>query len=76
MLNGSHNADHFGCDDEASENAPGGLKKGGSAYPNKFIADFEADHGFDIAKIEATTAFSKAICEKIGGVSVEPTPGR
>ena len=76
MLNGSHNGDHFGCDDEASENAPAGIKRGDGAYLNKFVADFEADHGFSIAEIEATTAFSKAISEKIGGVSVEPTPGR
>lgn len=60
-----------------SRKCTGESKEGDSEYLNKFIADFEADRGLSIAKIEATTAFVRAICErKIGGVSVEPIPGR
>jgi hypothetical protein len=48
-----------------------GIKKGDSDYLNKFIADFDADHGFNTAKIEAATELCRSLREKIGAVSAE-----
>jgi hypothetical protein len=61
----------IGRGDEPPEMYRIGIKRDDSEYLNKFVADFDADHGFSTAKIEATTAFTKSIREKIAEVSVE-----
>jgi len=61
----------IGRGDEPPEMCRIEIKKDDSKFRNKFVADFNADHGFSTAKIEATTAFTKSIRKKVAEVSVE-----
>jgi hypothetical protein len=61
----------IGRGDEEPQMYRVGLKRGDGEYMNKFVADFDSEHGFNLAKINATTEFCRSIREKIASVSAE-----
>jgi hypothetical protein len=61
----------IGRGDEEPQMYRVGLKRGDGEYMNKFVADFDSEHGFNLAKINATTEFCMSIREKIASVSTE-----
>jgi hypothetical protein len=61
----------IGRGDEEPQMYRVGLKRGDAEYMNKFVADFDVEHGFNLAKINAATDFCRSIREQIASVSIE-----